>query len=313
MQKAKTSLISIVIPCYNEELNVNLCYKSLNSILSTLKQFKFEYIFVDNGSSDRTRYEISFLAKKNEKVKGVFLARNFGPESSIQAGMNFAKGDAVIIYECDMQDPPEVILAFTKKWQEGFDIVIGIRTKIEDDPLMTIVRINFYRIMKKVANIDVPVNAGTFGLMSRRVVDAINSLPEKYRFFRGLRAWVGFKSYAIPYKRKRRQFGKSSYTFFDYLRHAERSFFGFSYLQLDIMVYLGFFLVAASFIFIVGYLLVSVLTQSPIQSIITLGVLIIFFGGIQLLALSIIGKYIQVIVEETKSRPMYIVEETKNI
>ncbi|OGG11971.1 hypothetical protein A2Z00_04075 [Candidatus Gottesmanbacteria bacterium RBG_13_45_10] len=306
----RKKLISIGIPCFNEELNVIPAYEELLSVTKGLNNYTFEFIFVDNGSTDATREKIAGLVTKDKRVRGVFLSRNFGPESSGQAAIDFARGDAYVFYEGDMQDPARVIPTFIKKWEEGYDVVVGIRTKIEDNMFMTIMRKSFYRIFRAVSNIDVPVNAGSFELMSKRVLDAIRALPERYRFHRGLRAWVGFTHAYVSYERRRRLRGKSSYNLLEYFRHAERSFFGFSYVPLDFIVYLGIFLVVGSFIVFFIYLMYRIfyyparITDLPV----ILGV-IIFFGGIQLLALSFVGKYVQVIVEETKARPMYIVEE----
>jgi len=174
-------------------------------------------------------------------------------------------------------------------------------------------RKNFYKLFKRISDIDIPVNAVGTGLLDRKALNILRQLPEKYRFFRGLRAWIGFKTAYVYYNRRKRQLGKSSYRIFDYFKHAERGLFGFSYLVLDLMVYAGFILVFLSFLFIIGYLMLFFLYGNPIKGAVTILVAIVFFGGIQLLAISIIGKYIQVITEETKNRPIYIVDETINI
>lgn len=300
--------ISIGIICFNEEPNVAPAYKELKKVTDTKRSYNFEFIFVDNGSTDNTKQEIRKLAQKDKQVIGVFLSRNFGPESSAQASLEFASGDAFIMYEGDMQDPPILILDFIKEWEKGFDVVVGVREKLEDSSFMTFIRKTYYRVLRTISNIEVPINAGSFGLLDKKVINAIKSMPEKYRFFRGLRAWVGFKTSYVTYGRRRRQRGKSSYNFLGYLSHAERSFFGFSYLPLDVIVYTGFFLVFISFISAMVLLLLFFFGYSIKESTLIL-FLIMLFGGIQLLALSIIGKYIQVIVEETKGRPPYIVEE----
>jgi len=305
-------IISFVIPCFNEEENVKYVYEALKAIASKLKNYECEFVYVDNGSLDNTRGEIKKLTRKDSNVIGVFLSRNFGPESSVHAGLDHINGDAAIIYESDLQDPPELVLKFVKKWEEGYDVVLGVRTKIEDNFAMTFFRTSFYKILKAVSDIEIPVNSGSYSLMTRRVVDSMQSLPEKFRMMRGLRAWVGFKTAYITYHRRKRVRGKSSYNFFRYVKHAERSFFGFSYLPLDIMIYTGFLLVFFSFLFIVGYLLFFLFFGNPIKGAVTILVAIVFFGGIQLMAMSILGKYIQVIMEETKSRPVYIVDQILN-
>ena len=307
------NLISFIIPCFNEELSVENAYDSLIRETGKLKGFRFEFIFVDNKSTDRTRDIITKLVGKDKRAAGIYLSRNFGPEASAQAGYDHSQGDAVIGFAADLQDPPELIGKFIRKWQEGFPVVVGVYTKIDDFQFTIFLRKLFYKIFKTISNIDIPVNASGYGLMDRSVLNAIYSLPEKYRFFRGLRSWVGFNTCYITYERPKRRLGKSTYNILDYFKHAERGVFGFSYLLLDMMVYLGFLLVLLSFLFIFIYIIISLLYGNPIKGAVTILVAIVFFGGIQILAISIIGKYIQVIVEETKARPTYIVEETINV
>lgn len=301
--------ISIGIICFNEELNVQPCYNELERVTTKVKNYNFEFIFVDNLSTDNTRGEIRKVVKADKRVTGVFLSRNFGPEASTQASLDFASGDAYICYEGDMQDPAEVILDFIKEWEKGFDVVVGVRNKTADSFFMATVRKLYYRIFRAMSNIDVPVNAGSFALLDKKVMAAIKKMPEKYRFNRGLRAWVGFKTKQIIYQRRGRKHGKTSYNFFRYVQHAERSFFGFSYLPLDIIVYLALTLVFFSFIWIIVFLLSFFIFGQTIKESMLILLSVVLFGSVQLLALSIIGKYIQVIVEETKNRPVYLVEE----
>ncbi|MEK7633219.1 MAG: glycosyltransferase family 2 protein [Patescibacteria group bacterium] len=305
--------ISIVVPCFNEEANIESTYKKIESVLNKLHLYDFEYIIVDNGSEDKTRNLVKKLIKKDKRIIGIFLSRNFGPEASINAAYTYATGEAIIGIAADLQDPPELIPQFIKKWEQGNDIVFGIYTKTEDPIFITWLRRIFYKIFKYISNIDVPVNATGFGLVSRKALNAFLSLPEKFRFSRGLLSWVGFKRDYVYYNKNRRERGKSSYNIFDYVKHAERGIFGFSYLVLDLMVYGGFILVFFSFLFIIGYLYTVFVIGNPINASIPIMLGIVFFGGIQLLAISIIGKYIQVIVEETKNRPIYIVDETINV
>jgi len=227
--------------------------------------------------------------------------------------LNFAKGDAFVALSCDFQDPPELIPKFIKKWEEGYDVVMGSYTRSKDNFLMDMIRKIFYMVFKKITEITVPINVTGFGLLDKKVVLALRSLPEKFRFARGLTAWVGFKQTLIPFKRNKRLRGKSSYNIFEYIKQAEKGLFGFSYLVLDLMVYGGFFLTLISFLFILVYLYWVIFVDIPFNASIPILLSIFFFGGITLLAISIIGKYIQVIVEETKNRPMYIVEETVNM
>ncbi len=305
--------ISICIPCFNEEENIAIAYHSLNRVMNLRKKYDYEFLFVDNGSFDKTRDLIVKIAKKDMRTKGIFLSRNFGPESSGQAGLDNATGDAFIGIGCDLQDPPELILKFIDKWEKGYDIVLGVYTKLDDNLVMRVIRKIFYLFLNKITFIDIPKNSTGYGLYDKKVISALKTLPEKYRFGRGLLSWVGFKRTYVSYERQKRLRGKSSYNIFGYLKHAERGIFGFSYLVLDLMVYGGFILVFFSFLFISGYLYTVIVIGNPIQASIPTMLAIVFFGGIQLLAISIIGKYIQVIVEETKNRPMYIVDDTINI
>lgn len=291
--------ISIAIPCFNEEENIEISYRKINEIVKKISSYEFEYIIIDNGSTDSTKNIIKKLISKDKRISGVFLSRNFGPEASATACYRYSSGDAVIALPADLQDPPELILKFVKKWEQSYDVVIGIYNKTEDDFFTKSLRSLFYFFFKKISNIDVPVNASGVGLLDRKAVDALNSLPEKYRFFRGLRAWIGFKTATVNYERGKRQRGVSSYNLINYFKHAERGIFGFSYLVMDMMFYFGMGISLISLLFLV--------VKFSLYS------LIIFIGSILLLSISIIGKYIQVIVEETKDRPMYIVEETINL
>lgn len=309
MARKKRKIISIGIICFNEEPNIEPSYKELLRVVNQDKKYNYEFIYVDNGSLDNTKELIKKIALKDKRIIGVFLSRNFGPEASAVAALDLAKGDAFILYEGDMQDPPDIILEFIKEWEKGFNAVVGVRDKIDDSLFMTFIRKSYYKIFKAISNIEVPINAGSFGLLDKKVMEAIRKMPEKYRFFRGLRAWVGFKTSYITYQRRRRERGQSSYNFLSYIHHAERSFFGFSYLPLDIIVYIGLLLVLVSFVWIIVYLLLFFVFGQTIKESMLVLFSIVLFGGIQLLALSIIGKYIQVIVEETKGRPSYIVEE----
>lgn len=309
----RKKLVSIGIPCFNEELNIIPAYQAYKKITEKIRRYSFEFIFVDNGSNDTTRDKIREIALKDKHVIGIFLSRDFGPESSNAAALDFATGDAFIGLPADLQDPPNLIQKLINKWEQGYDIVVGIYNKSQDDFLTFFLRKNFYKLFKKISNINIPINAVGTGLLGKKALNALRSLPEKFRFFRGLRAWIGFKTAYVYYERKKRIYGKSSYNFFSYLKHAERGLFGFSYLFLDLMAYLGFLLVLLAFIFIIGYLFTVFVFGNPIKASIPLMLAIVFFGGIQLLAISIVGKYIEVIVEETKNRPVYIVDEVINL
>ena len=303
--------ISVVIPCYNEEQNIKRSYQEVKKVFAKSK-YSLEIIFVDNCSTDKSAKLIKEIAKKDKSATAVLLSRNFGGEYSSLAGMRVASGDATVVLDCDLQDPPELILDFTKEWEKGSEVVIGFRNDIDDNLFMKIARKAFYKIMKRISNIEIPLNAGTYSLVDKRVMNVINNLPEKNRFFRGLRAWAGFKTTKVEYKRRRRKFGRTHNTLLDYLRDAERGVFGFSYVPLELITYFGFLLVIASFIFIGMYSLLFVFLGNPIPGFMTIISLITLLGGVQILAISVVGKYVLIIFEETKNRPEYVIREIIN-
>jgi len=218
-------LISIAIPCFNEEENVVQAYKTLTAVTDKIRRYAFEFIYVDNGSSDKTRIKITSLCKKDRRVRGIYLSRNFGNEASIKASLDYTTGDAVILYFCDMQEPASMIPVFINKWENGFDNVVAVYTKTEDSLIVSKFRQLYYQIFKKLSYIDIPVQSHGFGLMGRNVLNAINTIPDRSRFFRGLRAWVGFRTTYVLYKRLARLHGKSTYGFWNFL-----SSFGFSHI-----------------------------------------------------------------------------------
>ena len=281
-------------------------------MLISIPKYDYEIIFVDNYSRDRSRQIIKKITRNDKKVSALFLSRNFTSEYSSHAAMKQAIGDILTIVDCDLQDHPSVIPKFIKKWEQGYLVVVGVRNVINDTLLMKTIRKLFYIILKKLANIEMPLNAGTFCLLDREVLNVITALPEKNRFFRGLRAWAGFKTCYVEYERKERKYGTTKNSPFDYLRDAQRGLLGFSFVPLDIMTSLGFISVTFSFLFLLGYMFVVFIFGNPIRAQIPLMFVIVFFGGMQMLAISTVGKYIQIIFEEVKGRPPYIIESIIN-
>lgn len=304
--------LSLVIPTFNEEANIEYAYAEIKKMLQSIPQYDYELIFVDNYSLDGSRNLIRKIIKKDKKVSAIFMSRNFSSEYSSHAAMKQATGDILTIIDCDLQDHPKVVPKFIKKWEKGYPIVVGVRNIIHDTKLMKFVRKSFYVIFKKLANIDMPLNAGTFCLLDRKVLDVIVNLPEKNRFFRGLRAWAGFKTAYVEYERNERRFGLTKNSLFDYIRDAQRGLLGFSFIPLDLMTTSGFILVIISFSFLLIYLITVVAFGNPIVAQIPIMLAIVFFGGIQMLAISIVGKYIQIIFEEVKNRPPYVIEDIIN-
>lgn len=304
--------LSIVVPTFNEEDNIEYAYKEITKVLEKIPKYDYEIIFVDNYSTDKSRKIIKTITKKDKKVTAIFLSRNFTSEYSSHAAMKQAIGDILTIVDCDLQDHPEIIPKFIKKWEEGFPVVIGVRNVINDTFVMKYVRKLFYVIFKKMANIEMPLNAGTFCLLDRKVLDVIISLPEKNRFFRGLRSWAGFKTAYVEYERRIRKYGSTKNTLFDYIRDAQRGLLGFSFIPLDLMSTFGFLLTFFSFVLAMGYLFWVIFFGNPINASIPIMLSIFVFGGIQMLGISIVGKYIQIVFEEVKGRPSYVIEEILN-
>ena len=309
---ANKKILSVVVPTFNEEGNIGYAYKEILKVLKTLPKYDYEIIFVDNYSTDKSRDIIKSLAKKDKKITAIFMSRNFTSEYSSHAAMKQAIGDMLTIVDCDLQDHPKIIPKFIKRWEEGYPVVVGVRNVINDTFVMKFIRKLFYVIFKKMANIEMPLNAGTFWLLDRKVLDVITELPERNRFFRGLRAWVGFKTAYVEYERRVRKFGKTKNTFFDYIRDAQRGLLGFSFIPLDLMSTLGFLLTFFSFVLAIGYLSWVIFFGNPINASIPIMLSIFVFGGIQMLGISIVGKYIQIVFEEVKNRPQYVIEEILN-
>ncbi len=312
MMAKRQKILSIVVPIFNEEDNIEYAYKEIIKVLKTIPKYDYEILFVDNYSTDKSREIIKSLVKKDKKITAIFMSRNFTSEYSSHAAMKQAIGDILTIVDCDLQDHPKIIPRFIKKWEKGYLVVVGVRNVINDSFLMKIIRKSFYILFKKMANIEMPLNAGTFCLLDRKVLDIIINLPEHNRFFRGLRSWVGFKVAYVEYERGKRKYGQTKNSFSDYVRDAQRGLLGFSFIPLDLMTTFGFCLTIFSFIFALVYLLWAIIFGNPIKASIPIILSIFCFGGIQMLGISIIGKYIQIVFEEVKNRPSYIIEEILN-
>jgi polyisoprenyl-phosphate glycosyltransferase len=301
--------ISVIVASYNEERNILPLYERLKNTLDKIST-KYEIIFVDDGSTDNSVQIFKQLIKKDKNVSVIKFSRNFGgAHIAFTAGMAHATGDCVINMDGDGEDPPEVIQGFIEKWQEGFDIVYGIKRKRQVNLFRKIAYKLFYKAFHSVAYIDIPLDAGEFALMDKKVVDIINKLPEKDRFIRGLRAWVGFKSTGLPYRRPARMHGQTSNSFLANIRWAIKAIFSFSYFPLVFISYLAFVVFLLSLAGIAFYLISYFFTENPAQGITTIIILILLIGSMQLLAISIIGAYIAKILQEVKARPTYIIGE----
>jgi glycosyltransferase involved in cell wall biosynthesis len=287
-------------------------YERLREAFKTIG-IDYEIIFVNDCSPDNAREVLADLARRDTKVVVINHTRAFGSQGAFTSGMRLATGDAVVLLDGDLQDPPEVIAAFVKKWREGFDVVYGERVERETTAFMQRAYKLFYRAFRRLSYLNVPLDAGDFGLLDRRVVDVLNELPESQRFVRGLRAWVGFRQGGVPYVRPERMFGSSTNSLLKNVGWARQAIISFSYVPLDLIAWLAFLTVGASFIGLVTQLVLRFADPglAP-KGFTTLIVAMLFIGGVQLLCLAIVGCYVAHIYEESKHRPSFLVESVLN-
>jgi len=308
--KTSTPSLSIVIPVYNEAETIEiLCARLVAALVQVTDEY--EVIFVNDGSTDFSIKLLMKVASRDRRFRVIDLSRNFGHQTAITAGLQYSSGAAVIIMDGDLQDPPELISSFLEKWKEGFEIVYAVRAKRNEGLLKRLLYKSFYRTLKRLANIDIPLDAGDFGLIDRRVVDIINKMPESNRFIRGLRSWVGFRQAGVSYNRDARFSGQPKYSFVNLVKLALDGFFSFSAIPLRLATAMGFFISGLSFIGILVYLY-RFFTTPRVPGFTTLIIIFLFIGGVQLITVGILGEYIGRIYDETKQRPLFIVRETIN-
>jgi polyisoprenyl-phosphate glycosyltransferase len=297
--------ISAIIACYKDGQAIPVMYERLVKMFNETK-IRYEIIFVNDCSPDDSEEIIAGIAAKDHNVIGITHSRNFGSQSAFLSGMEISTGDAVVLMDGDLQDPPEIIPAFYAKWLEGWDVVYGKRVKREMSFFMNAVYKGFYRIFSTVSYIKIPRDAGDFSMIDKKVVKELINLPETEIFLRGLRAWVGFKQIGVDYVRPERMFGKSTNNWRRNIGWAKKAIFSFSFVPLELLSYLGFTLTGFSFLAIIAQIILKILYPNVPHGTTTVIVLILFFGGVQLLAVSILGEYLSKIFEESKDRPKFI-------
>lgn len=303
-------LLSVVVPCMNEEQVLPETHRHLVSVLNQAP-VAFEIIYVDDGSSDATPDVLRKLQEQDAHVRVVRFSRNFGHQIAITAGIEHAGGDAVVIIDADLQDPPAVILEFLAKWMDGFDVVYGVRTERDgESPFKLWTAKLFYRFISRLSDTSIPVDTGDFRLMDRRVVDALLSMPERDRFVRGMVSWLGFSQTAVAYHREPRVAGRTKYSLFKMIRFALDGIFSFSILPLRLATWIGF---AASGLSILGIVIVFLDKYFAVPGMVkgwsSTVVVVLFIGGVQLICLGLIGEYVGRIYGESKRRPLYVVRE----
>ena len=308
--------ISVIIPMYYEEDVAEECYKRVSMVLYSLRdKYDYEILFVNDGSKDKTGEILEQIANEDNKIKVIFFSRNFGHQNAVTCGLRYSTGDAVVIMDADLQDPPELLPDMLKKWEEGYDVIYGKRKSREGESAFKLLTAKaFYSTLNKLSDIEIPKNTGDFRLVDRKVVDVVNNLPEHNKFLRGLFSWVGFKQYPYEYERKERLAGKTKYPLKKMLKLASDGIISFSTKPLKIVGGLGIISVAISFVI----LIYSILSFAFKWNNLTAGWTSImctmtFLAGTILISLWMIGEYVARIYDETKQRPQYIVEKTINI
>ncbi len=305
---------ALLIPVYNEAETLPFLWEETQAVLCGLPEHTFEYIFVNDGSTDSTLLQLKSLAQEHKNVKIISLSRNFGKEAALSAGLAEAAGaEAVIVLDADLQDPPELIPAFLQKYQEGFDIVYGVRAdRTKDSWLKRLTARGFYKCYNALASRPLPENTGDCRLLSRRAVQAVLSLPERERFMKGLFNWVGFRAAGVPFSRQKRRAGKSKWTYWQLWNFALEGLTASSTLPLRLWTYCGFAVSGFAFVYALWVAAKKILYGNPVSGYASLMVAVLFFSGVQLISLGVIGEYLSRVFTEVKQRPLYIIDEKIN-
>jgi len=307
--------ISVVVPMYYEEEVAQECYGRLSKVLATIENYEHEMIFINDGSKDKTLEILENIAKEDNNVKVISFSRNFGHQCAVTAGIKHVTGDAIVIIDADLQDPPELIPEMLKLWEQGYEVIYGKRKIRKGESKFKLLTAKmFYKTLNALSDVDIPKDTGDFRLVDRKVVDVINSLPEHNKFLRGLFSWVGFKQKAFEYERKERVAGKTKYPLKKMLKLASDGIISFSTKPLKLVSGLGVLSIVLSFIILMYSILSYFLKWNNVTPGWTsLMVTITFLGGAILISLGVIAEYIARIYDECKRRPQYIINKTINI
>ena len=309
----KKKLISVVTPCFNEEENIYDVYEAIKKIRDIHTDYEWEHIFIDNSSIDNSLEILKGIAYKDKTVKVIVNIRDFGHIRSHVYGYLAAKGDAVIAFLCDLQDPPEFLNSMISKWGEGYDVVYAVRRNRKEHLFKRIAYYMFYRVLRFLSDIDIPLDSGDFAVMDKRIVQELNDLPEHNRFIRGIRAWLGFKQIGLEYDRDQRSSGQPKYTNKKLIKLACNGFLSFSTKPLVLATRLGLIVTILSLILLIVALWQKLFLDIDPRGWASLMVAVSFFGGVQLLVLGILGEYLGRVVDEVRGRPNYIVARTLNL
>ncbi|MEW6030362.1 MAG: glycosyltransferase family 2 protein [Chloroflexota bacterium] len=302
-------IYSIIAPIYDEFENLPELVRRVTEVMDSMHE-EWELILVDDGSTDGSTERIRELAKADKRIRPVIFARNFGHQVAITAGWDYARGDAVVIIDADLQDPPEMILELAKKWREGYEVVYAARSEREGETwFKKFTAAAFYRLIRWITDVNIPVDTGDFRLMDRKVVDVLKQMRERHRFPRGMSAWVGFKQVGVEYKRAARYAGETKYPFRKMLKLALNAITSFSYFPLQVATFFGFGSAAVAILAIPVVIYLRVTGSQAFFGQATTLIAVLFLGGVQLISLGILGEYIGRLYDEAKGRPLYIVRE----
>jgi dolichol-phosphate mannosyltransferase len=309
LKDREDTALSVVVPCFDEEGSLSELYKRVAAICDEVVPGSYEIVLVDDGSRDRTRALIRDMAATHKSVTGVFLSRNYGHQLALSAGLKICRGQRILIIDADLQDPPELLPAMMAKMDAGADVVYGKRARrVGETPFKNASAFLFYRTLERLVDIQIPTDTGDFRLMSRRALNALNSMPEQHRFIRGMVSWIGFTQVPIEYERSARFSGETKYTLVKMMRFATDAISGFSVVPLRASTYIGFFCALIG-VFFMGWTIVSYLIGVAIQGWTTLMIVVLILGSAQLIVLGVIGEYLGRLYMEAKRRPLFIIEE----
>lgn len=304
--------VSIVVPVYNEIEVIDTCYRRLTDVMESLREYDYELIFVDDGSLDGSWDKLMDIQSRDPRLKVIKFSRNFGHQIAITAGIDHAKGAAVVVIDADLQDPPEVIVEMIAKWEQGYDVVYGVRKKRDGENwLKLFTAAAFYRVLRRFTHIEIPLDVGDFRLMSARAAHQLKRLREKDRFIRGLVSWIGFRQTGITYHREERFAGHTKYPLKKMAKFALDGITSFSSVPLKLASWLGFMTSLLAFLYLFSVFVQKAMGHT-VEGWATIMVAMLFLGGVQLICLGIIGEYIGRIFNEIKSRPMYVIESINN-
>ncbi len=300
---------TIIAPIFNEVENLPILYTRICEVMDQTGQ-PWEMVMVNDGSSDGSTEKLDELQAADERIRVVHFARNFGHQIAVTAGLDYSRGDAVVIIDADLQDPPEVILDLISKWKEGYEVVYAVRAKREGETWFKLfTAAAFYRLIQRITDVDIPMDTGDFRLLDRTVVDVMNQMRERHRFLRGMSVWVGFKQIGVEYERAERFAGETKYPLRKMLRFALDAITGFSYFPLQLSMYLGFIAAGLSILSIPVVIALRLAGSQAFFGQASTLIAVLFLGGVQLISLGIVGEYIGRLYDEAKGRPLYIVRQ----